>query len=146
MTDIQIAQQVDLEGINNIRKEVRDDKKDPHTIKDFMLDDILEKDYQTTIISKDQNCITGFLNIHKYHWNDKKTVGIIELFVKGTHRGKGLGQELIKYIIQYCRNTNKYNEITLSVLNDNNAIDLYTKCGFIITKKDTDCIWMLLKI
>jgi hypothetical protein len=49
MKTMHIARQNDLDGINRIRKKVRDDDEDPHKIKDFEVEDVLEKEYQITM-------------------------------------------------------------------------------------------------
>ncbi|MCI5218984.1 MAG: GNAT family N-acetyltransferase [Candidatus Electrothrix sp. LOE2] len=146
MKTMHIARQNDLDGINRIRKKVRDDDEDPHKIKDFEVEDVLEKEYQITIVSKDQNNITGFLTLQKYYTNDPHDVAIIELFVDHQYRNKGIGESLIKFVIKYCQDNIKYNEIVLSILNDNIAIRLYKKCGFVVIKEDNDGKWMSLKL
>ena len=99
-----------------------------------------------TIVSKDQNNITGFLTLQKHYTNDSHDVAIIQLFVDHQYRNKGIGESLIKSVIKYCQDNIKYNEIVISILNDNIAIRLYKKCGFVVIKEDNDVEWMSLKL
>nr|WP_319394111.1 N-acetyltransferase [uncultured Desulfobacter sp.] len=146
MNKIQIACESDLEGVNNIRQAVREDKNDPHTIKDYEVGDILENNHQVTFLSKDQNKVTGFLNMHKHHTLENNDVAIIELFIHHQYRCQGIGEYLIRFAIEYCKSKKTYSEIILSVLKNIPAIGLYKKCGFIITKEEDDGMWMSLKL
>ena len=59
------------------------------------------------------------------------TIDIVNVFVKESERGKGIGFSLMDYLI--VNNSFKRN-ITLEVnVNNKSAIKLYEKCGFVIT-------------
>lgn len=60
------------------------------------------------------------------------------LIVKKEYRNKGIGQELLKYMINLCKEKG-YQQITVGVDTDNkNALHIYKKYGFEIYETATD--------
>ncbi len=60
------------------------------------------------------------------------------LIVKKEYRNQGIGQELLKYMIELCKG-NGYQQITIGVDTDNkNALHIYKKSGFAIYETATD--------
>ncbi len=60
------------------------------------------------------------------------------LIVKKEYRNKGIGQELLKYMINLCKEKG-YKQITVGVDIDNsNALHIYKKFGFKIYETATD--------
>lgn len=60
------------------------------------------------------------------------------LIVKKEYRNKGIGQDLLKYMINLCKEKG-YKQITVGVdADNNNALHIYKKFGFEIYENDTD--------
>lgn len=69
---------------------------------------------------------------------DGKRIYLSRLIVKKEYRNKGIGTEIMKFLINKAREMN-YSEISLGVDCINGAaIHLYEKFGFEIIKKDKD--------
>ena len=65
-------------------------------------------------------------------------VYLSRLIVKKEYRNKGIGQELLKYMIALCEEKG-YQQITVGVDTDNkNAVHIYRKVGFEIYETATD--------
>lgn len=65
-------------------------------------------------------------------------VYLSRLIVKKEHRNKGIGQNLLKYMIALCKEKG-YRQITLGVDTDNkNAVHIYKKFGFTIYETSND--------
>lgn len=63
-----------------------------------------------------------------------KFKGLLGMFVRETHHGKGFGKELLSALLKYGVD-NGVHVVTLTVSAKNEkAIGLYTKCGFKITQ------------
>ena len=67
-----------------------------------------------------------------------KKIYLSRLIVKKEYRDKGIGQEVLKQMINLCKNKD-YKYITLGVDTDNaNAVHIYKKNGFKIYETDID--------
>ena len=65
-------------------------------------------------------------------------VYLSRLIVKKEYRNKGIGQELLKYMINLCKEKG-YKQITVGVDTDNKkAVHIYKKFGFEIYETDYD--------
>lgn len=65
-------------------------------------------------------------------------VYLSRLIVKKEYRNKGIGQELLKYMISLCKEKG-YQQINVGVDTDNkNAVHIYKKYGFEIYETATD--------
>ena len=65
-------------------------------------------------------------------------VYLSRLIVKKDYRNKGIGQELLNYMIKLCKEKG-YQQITVGVDTDNeNAVHIYKKFGFEIYETATD--------
>lgn len=71
-------------------------------------------------------------------YTDKNKVYISRLIVKKEYRNRGIGQELLKYMINLCEEKG-YQQITVGVDTENsNALHIYKKFGFEIFETATD--------
>ena len=83
-----------------------------------------------TIIN-DNESVVGYTFLSNINWINRNCYfGII--IGDEQHRGKGIGKEVLKLIIDYVFNTLNLHKITLEVVVDNkSAITLYEKMGFV---------------
>lgn len=77
-----------------------------------------------------------------YNYGEYTKAGIkvylSRLIVKNEYRNKGIGQELLKHMINLCKEKG-YQQITVGVDVDNkNAVHIYKKFGFEIYETDYD--------
>lgn len=71
-------------------------------------------------------------------YTDINKVYLSRLIVKKEYRNQGIGQELLKYMINLCKEKG-YKQITVGVDVDNkNAVHIYKKFGFEIYETATD--------
>lgn len=71
-------------------------------------------------------------------YTDNNKVYLSRLIVKKEYRNKGIGQELLKYMIALCKEKG-YQQITVGVDTDNiNAVHIYKKHGFKTYETATD--------
>lgn len=71
-------------------------------------------------------------------YTDNNKVYLSRLIVKKEYRNKGIGQELLKYMIALCKEKG-YQQITVGVDTDNkNALHIYKKYGFKIYETAID--------
>lgn len=102
---------------------------------DFWTTDILENEFSNPksfyIVATQKEEIVGFAGI----WNDTYNMHITNIAVKKAYRHKGIGDSLLKELIQITKEKNK-ETITLEV-NEQNTIaqNLYLKNGFKIMGK-----------
>ncbi|WLE96094.1 MAG: GNAT family N-acetyltransferase [Candidatus Electrothrix communis] len=141
---IRIANRLDIVAINIIRKEIKEDPADEHQLDDYAEDSITEEEYQVTFVCELNNNTVGYLNLSYHNGNNKnEQTAIMQIFIKETYRGKGLGEKLIIEAKKYCKRTKKFKTIILSVLKSNPAKGLYEKTGFIVSEEKDDGYWML---
>lgn len=102
---------------------------------DFWTPSILENEISNSesiyIVAKKSNEIVGFAGL----WDDTYNMHITNIAVKKVYRHKGIGEALLKKLIQITKEKNK-ETITLEV-NEQNTIaqNLYLKNGFKIMGK-----------
>ena len=70
-------------------------------------------------------------------------VEIVQIQINPEYQGKGIGQQVIKAVIEKSLRANK--EISLSVLKENPAKALYLRMGFEIIGQDNTSFMMLYK-
>lgn len=63
-----------------------------------------------------------------------KTIEILQLQIGPNHQGKGVGKYVLKYMISLSKKQSK--ELTLKVLKENPAVQLYQRNGFLIIGED----------
>lgn len=68
---------------------------------------------------------------------------IVNLFVTPTFRGKGIGSQVIKGLIE--SNKTEIDQITLNVLNNNPAKSLYERLGFSFLEQNDKTLTYVLK-
>lgn len=109
------------------------------------------------IVAEIENRIIGNLTFEGGNRPRIKHAGELGVGVLKEYWGQGIGTELIKYLIEWCKNSRSIRKINLKVRSDNNsAIHVYKKLGFcqegivtrdfLIKDKFYDSILMGLKI
>ena len=89
----------------------------------YKIDEDIKHDYVHIYVYEENNNILGFIQIEEHF----EIIDIINIAVDKDYQGKGIGKELIRYVID---NT-KSEKIMLEVkANNNPAIGLYTNMGF----------------
>jgi len=108
----------DINRINEIGLQIKEDFEKVYNIKEE-----LTKDYVKIYVFEENNNILGFLHT-EYHY---EITDIVNIAVDINNHNKGIGKELIDYII----NNTKSEKLMLEVRESNSsAISLYNKCGF----------------
>lgn len=86
----------------------------------------LESENTTYVVAKENNEVIGFAGIMSCL--DEATLN--NIVVKKSHRGKGIGGELLETLIEICSDLNM-KSLTLEVdVSNEPAINLYKKFGF----------------
>jgi ribosomal-protein-alanine N-acetyltransferase len=89
----------------------------------YKIDEDIKHDYVHIYVYEENNNVLGFIQIEEHF----EITDIINIAVDKDYQGKGIGKELIQYIID---NT-KSEKIMLEVkANNDPAISLYTNMGF----------------
>lgn len=115
---IRVASNQDINKINKIGLLIKEDFE-----KVFNIKEELTKDYVQIYVYEEDNNILGFLHT-EYHF---EITDIVNIAVDINNQNKGIGKQLIDYLID---NT-KSEKLMLEVRESNSsAIALYTKCGF----------------
>lgn len=129
----------DIDAINEIGKLIKEDFASIYKISE------LNKDYANIYVYIKDEKVIGFLEYE----NHFEITDIINIAVAEYCQNKGIGETLIKYLI----NNTKANKIMLEVRENNvSALNLYNKCGFIEINRrkkyydDEDAIIMERKI
>lgn len=115
---IRVASSQDINRINEIGLLIKEDFE-----KVFNIEEELKKDYVQIYVYEENNNILGFLHT-EYHF---EITDIVNIAVDINNQSKGIGKQLIDYLID---NT-KSEKLMLEVRESNiSAFTLYTKCGF----------------
>ena len=89
----------------------------------------VDKRSDSTVIELD-GVVVGFANFYK--WENAGTCTVGNVIVDPQTRGKGIGAQLIKQMIDIARTRHQASEVTLSCFNSNVAgLLLYPKLGFV---------------
>ncbi|MDE6141795.1 MAG: ribosomal protein S18-alanine N-acetyltransferase [Bacilli bacterium] len=108
----------DIDAINEIGKLIKEDFANVYKIFE------LNKDYANIYVYTKDNKVIGFLQYENHY----EITDIINIAVANYCQNKGIGEELINYLI----NNTQADKIMLEVRENNvYAINLYNKCGFI---------------
>lgn len=108
---------VDIDAINEIGKLIKDNFKDIYKISE------LNKNYAGIYVYEEDGKVIGFLQYEKHF----EITDIINIAVSKMSQNKGIGENLINYLI----NNTSSNKIMLEVRENNvQALKLYIKCGF----------------
>ena len=104
--------------INNLGKQVNKNYE-----KLFPLEKIINSPYEKIFVYQEENKIIGFIHLNEL----AEEAEIINIVVAENNRKKGIGNQLLVYVIDKV----KTKKVTLEVEIDNNpAIKLYKKNGF----------------
>ncbi len=135
----------DIEEINNLLTDLIQDERQydeninkNYAVKNYYEQFFYKKDY-CIIVAKDKsdNILGygfGFIIDYGNVYNNK-FAQLDALYIKPEHRKKGIARQIIQYFTKWSKN-NKVSYIQLKVCNNNNkAIELYEKEGFITDKK-----------
>lgn len=108
----------DIESINIIGLQIKDNFKELYNIKEFV-----EKDYAKVYVFEIDNKVVGFIQIEEHF----EISDIINIAVDKEYQKKGIGELLISYVLS----TTESEKVLLEVRESNlPAIHLYEKCGF----------------
>ena len=89
----------------------------------------VDKRSDSTVIELD-GVVVGFANFYK--WENAGTCTVGNVIVDPQTRGKGIGAQLIKQMIDIARTRHQASEVTLSCFHSNVAgLLLYPKLGFV---------------
>lgn len=115
---IRVASSQDINRINEIGLLIKEDFE-----KVFNIEEELKKDYVQIYVYEENKNILGFLHT-EYHF---EITDIVNIAVDINNQSKGIGKQLIDYLID---NT-KSEKLMLEVRESNiSAFTLYKKCGF----------------
>lgn len=88
-----------------------------------------------------QNAVVGVL---RFFWNaDKNTVYLKDLQIESSFRNRGIGSQCLEYLLDYT-NLNGGEIIKLRVFDDNPAVSLYQRLGFVEVNRENGLIAMML--
>ena len=135
----------DIKEINNLLTDLIQDERQydkninkNYTVKNYY-EQFFEKKDSCMIVAKDENS-----NILGYGFGfimdcgdvyDNKVAQLDAVYIKPEYRKKGIARQIIQYFTEWSKN-NKVSYIELKVFNNNNkAIKLYEKEGFLADKK-----------
>ncbi|SCG82761.1 acetyltransferase, GNAT family [Proteiniborus sp. DW1] len=99
---------------------------------ELFIDSISKKNNALFIVAEIEGKIVGTLNFSGGARPRVMHTGEFGVSVLKEYWGQGIGTELIKYLIEWCKNSNVIRKINLRVRSDNySAIHIYKKLGFI---------------
>ena len=91
---------------------------------------VLERDSCIVVALVDDQLV-GQISIRSGSYLRTKHVGTIEMFVAQGFRGCGIGSQLLKFALNWCKQRSSLRKIDLAVFADNKgAVALYRKFGF----------------
>jgi len=94
--------------------------------------DFIKSSNSLLFIVEDGTNIVGYLSIERGWSNQIKHTGFLIIGLLEKYRGQGFGTKLFEQAIEWCKNSDIH-RIGLYVRSDNNnAISLYKKMGFLI--------------
>jgi ribosomal-protein-alanine N-acetyltransferase len=108
----------DAEAINRIGRELHDNF-------DYLynMEDTLNTTYSRVYVYEDNKEIVGFIHLDSHF----EIMDLVNIIVKRDYQNKGIGTELLQYVID----NEEYNKIMLEVRESNSrAIHVYEKLGF----------------
>lgn len=135
----------DIKEINNLLTDLIQDERqyDENINRNYVVknyyEQFLKKKDSCLIVAKDENNNIfgyGFGFIMNYgNVYDNKIAQLDAVYIKPEYRKKGIARQIIQYFTEWAKN-NKVSYIELKVCNNNNkAIELYEKEGFVTDKK-----------
>ena len=75
--------------------------------------------------------IVGNAAVERHKESAKKHVGVFGIMLRKEARGKGIGEKLLRCVIEEAKKVLKVKIVTLEVMKSNKvALHLYRKCGF----------------
>jgi len=94
--------------------------------------DFIKSSNSLIFIVEDGDSIVGYISIERGWANQIKHTGFLIVGLLEKYRGQGFGTKLFEQAINWCKD-NDIHRIELCVRSDNNnAISLYKKMGFVI--------------
>jgi len=99
---------------------------------ELFIENVSKRNNALFIIAEIEGKIVGTLNFSGGARPRTMHTGEFGVSVLKEYWGNGIGTELIKYLIEWCKNSNVIRKINLRVRRDNySAIHVYKKLGFI---------------
>lgn len=81
-------------------------------------------------VAVEKNKIVGFANLYNYEPNNQAFIG--NVIIDQSHRGKGLGKEIVSYMLNKAYEKYELPEVRISVFSENTAaLLLYSSFGFV---------------
>lgn len=104
--------------------------------KPLPLDDLVNIDdsFELFLVAKSDSEIVGTAGV-----KNQGDARLVRVYLRGDHRGNGLGSRLVQEILKYCEG--KYKRIFLTTPPEMNAEGFYRKLGFETFRVD-EKIWM----
>lgn len=98
---------------------------------EYFIDNILKQENALFIIGEVEGKIVGTLNFGGGTRSRTLHTGEFGVSVLKEYWGQGIGTELMKYLIDWCKKSGVIRKVNLRVRSDNNsAIHVYKKFGF----------------
>jgi len=131
----------DLEGLLELVNAIVDDKamvssqtkktkKEERVWLSSILQNIKKKAGVYLVVEVDRK-IVGNVAVERHKESAKKHVGVFGIMLRKEARGKGIGEKLLRCVIEEAKRVLKVKIITLEVMRSNKvAQHLYKKCGF----------------
>ena len=135
---IRIAEVSDLDGINEVDREIREEPGTLHKPPVLLLGDIEQRDNQVVFVAIRDTVIVGYLRL--YSSESFQRAGDVDLvvFVRPPYREEGIGKELLRMAENYAVTCTKLSRLTLGVKKENRrARKLYAGVGFNSVSKDS---------
>ena len=108
----------DAEAINKIGRELHDNFD--HL---YNMEDTLKTSYSRVYVYEDNKEIVGFIHVDSHF----EIMDLVNVIVRSDYQNKGIGTELLKFVID----NEEYDKIMLEVRESNlRAIHVYEKLGF----------------
>lgn len=133
-----IAEARDLDRINEVDREIREEPGTLHKPPVLLLSDIEQHANQVVFVAIMDAAVLGYLRLYStepFHQADEADLVV---FVRPPFRNAGIGKELLRQAEDYAITCTKLSRLALEVKNENwRARKLYAGVGFHCVSKDS---------
>jgi N-acetylglutamate synthase-like GNAT family acetyltransferase len=137
-----IFQEYTQEYKNKVKRFVKASVERVFAIRAKFLKDIdrLEQEYELFYIAIDKSFVVGTIGI-----KDEETFAMIaRMYVRETYKGQGIGSQLLKYALDYCK-TKNFKSVILTTDRKMGSIEFFEKRGFkIYRENENGKVWLRL--